>query len=216
MGTRAELLGWARAQVGATSGRPYWRQVMGYESDLDWCAVFVSAALKATGTECAWFPDPVVFDESDRPVIGDAWLGPYDLQPGDPIGFSWRKSRRGDHVGIVETRYSAGHYRTVEGNVSGSCQYRDRWVSDGIIGGIRPEYEEDEVTDADIQKIAEAVWAKRIDYKNGIDDSPHTANARSRLGYIDYITHAILRKLDEIISLLKGDPERAEAPEDAS
>lgn len=62
---------------------------------------------------------------------------------------------------------------------------------------------EDEVTDADIKKIAKAVIAESINYKNGDNDQPHTASLGNRVGYIDYITHTIIRKLDEILAALK-------------
>lgn len=67
---------------------------------------------------------------------------------------------------------------------------------------------EEEVTNEDIQKIAKAVIAAQVDYKNGADDSPHKASLGSRVGYIDYITHSIIKKLDEIIALLS--PKKAQ------
>lgn len=143
MATRAEALAWFRAQVGATSGRKYWRIVMGYESDADWCAMLLSAGFKATGTDCPYFPDPFAFDKRDLGRIGDRWVEPWDLQAGDPIGFDFDGGGQwgGDHVGIVDEVLGPGYYRTIEGNVSRSCAYRWRRVArDGIIGGIRPRY----------------------------------------------------------------------------
>lgn len=206
MGTRSQLLAWADAQVGTKGGSKYWQMVYGWSGNgLPWCAVFDSAALKATNTKCPYFPSTFAFDLTDKPTAGSRWVGAYDLQPGDMVAFTWKeKPYTGDHVGIVREVLGYGYYRTVEGNVSDSCGIRYRRVSDGIIGGIRPYYdEEDEVTDADIQKIAKAVIAAQIDYKNGDGDKPHKASLGSRVGYIDYITHTIIRKLDEIIGLLK-------------
>lgn len=144
MGTSDQLLNWARAQVGTTSGRTYWKQVYGYESNLDWCAVFCSAALKATGTSCVYFPSTFAFDKRDLGVIGNRWVEPYDLKAGDPISFDFDGGGQwgGDHVGIVDAVLGPGYYRTIEGNVSSRCEYRWRRVErDGIIGGIRPKYD---------------------------------------------------------------------------
>lgn len=206
MGTRAQLLAWASSQVGTEGGAGYWQEAYGWSGNgLPWCAVFCTDALRQTGTACAFFPRTYAFDLTNRAEIGDAWVEPDSLQPGDMVAFTWSGNRwSGDHVGIVEKALGNGRYRTIEGNVSDSCGRRTRTVGT-IIGGIRPRYkEEEEVTDADIRKIAKAVIAEQIDYRNGKDESKHTSSLGDRVGYIDYITHAIIRKLDEIISLLKG------------
>lgn len=128
-----------------------------------------------------------------------------DGKGGDVVLFDW--SRRGytspeaDHTGILVANRN-GSIETIEGNVdNGKVLRRTRSYID-VVGCFTPDFEEDEVTDADIQKIAKAVMAAQIDYKNGIDDKPHKASLASRVGYIDYITHTIIRKLDEIIALL--------------
>ncbi len=204
MGTRAQVLELARSQVGAVGGERYWREAFGWSGNgYPFCAVGLSWLFKKTGTDCPYFPSTVAFDRRDLGSIGGRWVGAWDLQPGDPVSFDWDGDGGGDHVGIVETRYGAGSYRTVEFNVSGRVDYRYRSASDGILGGIRPYYEEDEVTDSDIAKIAKAVVAASISYPNGKDGSPHTASLGSRVGYIDADTHTLNRKLDEIISLLK-------------
>ena len=204
MGTRDQVLELARSQVGTVGGEKYWREAFGWSGNgYPFCAVGLSWLFKKTGTDCPYFPSTVAFDRRDLGSIGGRWVGAWDLQPGDPLSFDWDGDGGGDHVGIVETRYGAGSYRTVEFNVSGRVDYRYRSVSDGILCGIRPYYKEDEVTDSDIQKIAKAVVAASIDYPNGKDGSSHTASLGSRVGYIDADTHTLNRKLDEIISLLK-------------
>lgn len=204
MGAKAQLLAWCDAQVGHVGGEKYWREAYGWSGNgYPWCAVFCTDALKQTDTDCAYFPSTYAFDKDNLDVIGSAWVEPYSLQAGDMVSFSWKNNPYdGDHVGVIREVLGYGYYKTIEGNVSNSCGIRYRSVSDGIIGGIRPRYEEDEVTDNDIQKIAKAVIAAQIDYKNGADDSPHKASLGSRIGYIDYITHSIIKKLDEIIALL--------------
>ena len=143
MGSVSDVLEWCRDQIGHVGGAKYWELVYGYPSDDDWCAVWDSAAYKVTDTRCAYWPNTLAFDESDKAVIGDAWVDPYALKPGDSIGYSWRPSRRGDHVGIVESVEGYGAYTTIEGNLSNSVQRRYRTVwGDGILGGIRPEWDE--------------------------------------------------------------------------
>lgn len=142
MGSVNDVLNWCRSQIGHVGGADYWQIVYGYRSDDDWCAVWNSAAYKVTNTECAYWPSTVAFDEYDKPVIGDAWRGPYDLQPGDSIAYSYRPSRKGDHVGIVEAVEGYGAYTTIEGNCSNEVKrkYRTVW-NDGIVGGIRPRFD---------------------------------------------------------------------------
>lgn len=195
------------------TGSPYFGT-----TGVPFCAMGVSWVLARLGVSCRGFPTA----SCTGALLEPAWAGGYLIQPadlrrGDAVLFDWAgrgwQGGNADHVGLVVDNLGWA-LETVEFNVAdGAVAERTREMR-YVVGGIRPYYEEEEVTDADIAKIAEAVWAKRIDYKNGIDESPHTANARSRLGYIDYITHTILRKLDEVISLLKG--ERAEAPDEGA
>lgn len=219
MWTLSETIAYAKSQVGQTNGKVYAKIAVGWESPYDWCAYFCSAIKIKGQLDCPYFPNGFAFDKRDLSVIGDRWVEPRDLQAGDFIGFDWDGGGQwgGDHVGYVVQRVAAGDYWTVEGNCGGEVRLKHRTIENtrsyysdgsikgiGIIGGIRPRYKEDEVTDADIQKIAKAVWEYKIDYKNGADDTPHKASAASRLGYIDYESHPITRKLDEIIKLLTG------------
>lgn len=140
MGTSKQLLDWARAQIGTVGGSKYWQQVYGWSGNgLPWCAVFDSAALKATGTSCAYFPSKVAFDRRDIAEIGSAWVDRYSLQAGDMVSFDWGADGGGDHVGIIEEVLGGGAYQTIEGNVSDSVGRRTRYVAN-IIGGIRPRY----------------------------------------------------------------------------
>lgn len=213
MWTLDETIAYAKSQVGQTNGKVYAKIAVGWESPYDWCAYFCSTIKIKGQLDCPYFPNGFAFDKRDLGVIGDRWVEPRDLQAGDFIGIDWDGGGQwgGDHVGYVVQRVAAGDYWTVEGNCGGAVRLKHRTIENtrsakgiGIIGGIRPRYKEDEVTDADIQKIAKAVWSYQIDYKNGADDTPHKASAASRLGYIDYESHPIIRKLDEIIKLLTG------------
>ena len=157
MSTRVELLEWAREQVGTVGGSKYWYILQGWSGGgYDWCAVFDSCALKVTGTKCVYFPNTFAFDKiHDGEAIGNRWVDPYELKPGDMVAFHWpvKNDQRvgfGDHVGIVEKVLGGGYYRTVEGNVGNSCGYRYRSVAtDGILGGIRPEYDDVPFMDVD-------------------------------------------------------------------
>lgn len=143
MGTRAQLIAWAQGQLGTVGGSKYWQDVKGWGGGgLPWCAIFCSDALKQTGTPCAYFPSTVAFDTRDKAAIGKAWVDRYSLKPGDMLAFDWDGDNGGDHVGIVEKVLGNGVYQTIEGNVSNAVGRRTRYAS-SIIGGIRPEYEED-------------------------------------------------------------------------
>lgn len=140
MGTRSQLLSWARQQLGTVGGSKYWKDVYGWSGGgLAWCAVFCSDALKQTNTKCRHFPSTVAFDRRDT-SIGDRWVDRYALQAGDMVSFDWDGDNGGDHVGIVEEVLGYGVYQTIEGNVSNSCGRRKRYAAN-IIGGIRPDYD---------------------------------------------------------------------------
>lgn len=140
MATSEQLLDWARNQIGTVGGSKYWQQVYGWSGGgLPWCAVFDSAALKAVGVKCNYFPSTMAFDKRDSSVIGNALVDKYNLKPGDMVSFDWDGDNGGDHVGIVEKVISSGVYQTIEGNVSNSVGRRTRYASN-IICGIRPQY----------------------------------------------------------------------------
>lgn len=140
MGTKTQLLNWAKAQLGTVGGSRYWQDVKGWSGGgLPWCAIFCSDALKQTNTPCNYFPSTVAFDARDKSVIGSALVNRYSLQPGDMVSFDWDGDGGGDHVGIVEKVLGDGVYQTIEGNVSNSVGRRTRYASN-ILFGIRPKY----------------------------------------------------------------------------
>ena len=127
MGTKTQLLSWAKAQLGTVGGSKYWQDVKGWSGGgLPWCAIFCSDALKQTNTACNYFPSTVAFDRRDASVIGSAWVDRYALQAGDMVSFDWDGDGGGDHVGIVESVLGYGVYQTIEGNVSNSVGRRTR------------------------------------------------------------------------------------------
>ena len=158
MWTKKQAIEYAESQVGQTDGSLYFKIAFGYRSSLDWCAAFDSAIVVLGKLDCPYFPSTFAFDKRDLNVIGDRWVNPKDLQPGDFISFDWDGGGEygGDHVGIVIRRYGAGDYLTVEGNVSKQVGQKHRTIENtktywpdgslkgiGIIGGIRPKYEEE-------------------------------------------------------------------------
>lgn len=141
MGTKAQMQAYLDAQNGTVGGAKYWQYVYGWSGGgLPYCAVGVSAALKATDTECAYFPSKVAFDNRDKSVIGSAYRTRNSLEYLDPVAFDWDGDGGGDHVGFFIKYLGNGKCRTFEFNVSNTAGYRTRDVSD-IICGIHPEYE---------------------------------------------------------------------------
>ena len=152
MWTLDETIAYAKSQVGQTNGKVYAKIAVGWESPYDWCAYFCSTIKIKGQLDCPYFPNGFAFDKRDLGVIGDRWVEPLNLQPGDFIGFDWDGGGQwgGDHVGYVVQRVAAGDYWTVEGNCGGEVRLKHRTIENtrsakgiGIIGGIRPKYKEE-------------------------------------------------------------------------
>lgn len=152
MWTLDETIAYAKSQVGQTNGKVYAKIAVGWESPYDWCAYFCSTIKIKGQLDCPYFPNGFAFDKRDLGVIGDRWVEPLNLQPGDFIGFDWDGGGQwgGDHVGYVVQRVAAGDYWTVEGNCGGEVRLKHRTIENtrsakgiGIIGGIRPKYKKE-------------------------------------------------------------------------
>lgn len=156
--TLAQTIAYAKSQIGETDGGKYFKIAFGYYSSADWCAAWCSAVKVQGELDCPYFPNGFAFDKRDLNVIGDRWVEPRDLQPGDFIGFDWDGGgqRGGDHVGLVVERVAAGDYWTVEGNCGAQVKLKHRTIANcrtynkdgslrgmGIIGGIRPKYKKE-------------------------------------------------------------------------
>ena len=156
--TLAQTIAYAKSQIGETDGGKYFKIAFGYRSLADWCAAWCSAVKVQGELDCPYFPNGFAFDKRDLNVIGDRWVEPRDLQPGDFIGFDWDGGGQygGDHVGLVVERVAAGDYWTVEGNCGAQVKPKHRTIENtktynadgslrgiGIIGGIRPKYKEE-------------------------------------------------------------------------
>ena len=150
--TLAQTIAYAKSQIGETDGGKYFKIAFGYRSLADWCAAWCSAVKVQGELDCPYFPNGFAFDKRDLNVIGDRWVEPRDLQPGDFIGFDWDGGGQygGDHVGLVVERVAAGDYLTVEGNCGAQVKLKHRTIENtrsakgiGIIGGIRPKYKKE-------------------------------------------------------------------------
>lgn len=186
MATASDLLRVARAEVGTTSGRKYWDAYWrGSWSYVDgdttpYCACFVSWCLAQAGVSAPYFPSAVAFDQRDD--LGGRSVSRWDLQPGDLVAFDWDGDDRGDHVGIVEAAHGGGTYTCIEGNTSGGVVARRTRYASQIVCGIAPRYEEDEMTEADFQRIQQMldeqnkkvgwwVWSYKYKPVNGDKDA---------------------------------------------
>lgn len=121
-----DLLSIAMAQLGNVGGEPFWRWY-GFESRVEWCAIFVSWCADQSGLLSAGsLPRFSVCDE------GVCWFqarnrwkdNTYTPSPGDIIFFDWAFNGldgNTDHVGIVE-RVENGRVYTIEGNSGDTCR----------------------------------------------------------------------------------------------
>lgn len=123
-----EIVAVALSQLGNVGGQPYWSWY-GFESQVDWCACFVSWC----ANECGYL-DAGVIPRFASCSIGIQWFrerglwqdGNYEPHPGDLIFFDWDDEDEGqdgaaDHVGIVE-KVEGGIVYTVEGNSGNVCR----------------------------------------------------------------------------------------------
>lgn len=202
MATVKDLLALIRGEVGNTSGKKYWdyywkgswAYVDGYTTP--YCACFVTWALGTLGIRCEGFPSACAFD--GRWQANGRRVEAYDLQPGDVINFDWESDGSGDHVGFVEERLDAGYYMTIEGNASNAVRrcWRDASV---ILYGIRPYYEsEDEVTEADIEKIAK----RCAEYVYG-DDAKANLNMYNATHWTFGYVKSLSAKVDKLTDLVR-------------
>ena len=130
-GNSGEIVAVALSQVGNMGGQPYWSWY-GFNSRVEWCAIFVSWCANECGyidagvipkfAGCVqgsyWFKERGLWqDRSYTPSPGDIIFFDWD----DPGGFSGPQDGVPDHVGIVE-KVENGVVYTVEGNSGDSCR----------------------------------------------------------------------------------------------
>lgn len=121
MGTAVALIDWALTQIGVTENPAgsnrvrYWDDIsMHGLQGQPWCAAFVLAGLKATGTppvtKSVWVPTIRADYQANHKLHGVA-----DAQPGDQVLYKFGKG----HTGILVSIDPTGHTLTaIEGNTS--------------------------------------------------------------------------------------------------
>jgi hypothetical protein len=176
VGTAADVLAWARAQLGVTESPPnsnrvrYWADAgMAKLQGQPWCDAFVSAAFKLHGVD--------VPPQSYCPY-SEAWyrkggrlVDVTKAQPGDQVLFHFAgEANEANHTGILESIDLAKHTVTcLEGNTApgsagsqsnGGGVYR-RTRSFSVVRAVgRPPYSEGDdmaLSDEDVKKVAAAV-----------------------------------------------------------
>lgn len=127
----------ALSQVGNVGGEPYWRWY-GFNSRVEWCAVFVSWVANQSGyiqsgiipkfsgcqTGIDWFK-----------AMGEWQEKGYTPKAGDIIFFDWEVDGKVNHVGIVE-KVESGKVYTVEGNsTDDTCRQKEYSLNSKVIFG---------------------------------------------------------------------------------
>ena len=130
------LVAIAQSQLGNEGGEIYWRWY-GFDSHVDWCAIFVSWCADQAGTlETDSLPKYAVCDEGIRWFIkkGQWYNRKIEPKPGMIIFFDWDDDGVSEHTGIVE-KYEDGLIYTIEGNSHDVCRRKWYAVGDKCIMG---------------------------------------------------------------------------------
>lgn len=121
-GSNARIVEIAKSQIGNIGGEKYWSWY-GFESRVEWCAIFVSWCAQQSGdlnitvprfagvdSGMAWYKEKNSWRNSD-----------YVPSPGDVVFFDWDLDNDPDHVGIVE-KVEDNKLYTIEGNSNDKCR----------------------------------------------------------------------------------------------
>lgn len=132
----------ALSQVGQVGGEPYWRWY-GFDSRVEWCAIFVSWVLNQVGIDEQRMPKFAVVSTGVNwfKAIGAWHDSTYKPSAGDIIFFDWEVDGKVNHVGIVE--YSDNDYvYTIEGNSNGDmCRQKKYALNSNVIYGYGSLYQ---------------------------------------------------------------------------
>lgn len=130
------IVGIANSEVGNVGGEKFWRWY-GFESRVEWCAVFVSWVANEAGVLNLSIPRfSLVSDGIDWFKIKGAWQSKaYVPKPGDIIFFDWENDGKPNHVGIVE-KIEDNFVYTIEGNsTNDECKENAYLIGDSVIFG---------------------------------------------------------------------------------
>lgn len=134
--SNSQIVNIALEQVGNIGGEKYWHWY-GFDSRVEWCAVFVSWIANESGLLNVSIPKfSLVSDGVDWFKINGRWEEHgYTPKEGDVIFFDWEVDGKPNHVGIVEKVENNIIY-TIEGNSTNDecCQKEYDVLSDIIYG----------------------------------------------------------------------------------
>ncbi len=124
------LVAIAQSQLGNEGGENYWRWY-GFDSHVDWCAIFVSWCADQAGMlKEDSLPKYAVCDEGIRWFIRNGKWYSRRIEPkaGMIIFFDWNDDGVSEHTGIVE-KCEDGIVYTIEGNSHDVC--KRKWYAAG-------------------------------------------------------------------------------------
>lgn len=132
----------AEKQIGNIGGQKFWSWY-GFNSRVEWCAIFVSWLANETG-----YLNKAIPKFSSCQNQGVVWFKSMSLwhnrgfvpKEGDIIFFDWENDGHSDHVGIVE-KVSGGKVYTIEGNSNNRVQKQSYKLNSKVIYGYgTPQY----------------------------------------------------------------------------
>lgn len=126
----------ALQEVGNIGGEKYWSWY-GFDSRVEWCAIFVSWVANEVG-----YIENNIIPKFSVVGVGANWFkalgqwkeNDYVPKSGDIIFFDWENDGRLNHVGIVE-RVDNNKVYTIEGNSNDVCKNNSYSLDSGVIAG---------------------------------------------------------------------------------
>ena len=131
------LVNTAAGQIGNEGGEPFWTW-FGFDSRVDWCAIFVSWCAEQCGyIDSGAVPSFAMVDGGAGWFESrDQWLDKNAVpDAGDLVFFDWEQDDSLDHVGIVATVIDDTLF-TIEGNSSDRCRVKAYDLGDPVIYGF--------------------------------------------------------------------------------
>lgn len=130
-----DIVAVAKSQVGNVGGKKYWKWY-GFDSHVEWCAIFVSWCANESGDLNVSIP------KFSRVEDGIQWFKDnkkwadknYKPKSGDLIFFDWNNDNDPDHVGIVESSDNQYVY-TIEGNSNDECREKKYSLINEVVRG---------------------------------------------------------------------------------
>ena len=121
--------------MGNVGGKKYWKWY-GFDSHVEWCAIFVSWCANESGDLNVSIP------KFSRVEDGIQWFKDnkkwadknYKPKSGDLIFFDWNNDNDPDHVGIVESSDNQYVY-TIEGNSNDECREKKYSLINEVVRG---------------------------------------------------------------------------------